>query len=143
MVEFDVEDYVAKGRNAVVRKVVQKADCAGNYSSLLNEVMSTLACIDMAIRASVEAVDKHLPEGYVTVGREFFFTHDAPSSIDMTVNVRAKLVGITGRVLRFEITAWDEMGDVGHGHYERIVVKHDEVLRKSRDRAKFLQQRTF
>lgn len=143
MLDINVEDYLAKGRNALIRKIVQKSDCAGNYSNSLHEVMSTLACIDMAIKASVEAVDKHLPEGYATVGRQICFTHDAPSSIDMTVNVRATLVEISGRILMFDIKAWDEMGDVGHGYYERVVVKQNEVLQKSRERAKFLQQRTF
>ena len=138
-----VEDFLARGRNAVVRKIVQKSDCGGNYNLQLNEVMSTIACIDMAIKASVEAVDKHLPEGYITVGRQICFTHDAPSSIDMTVNVRATLVEISDRVLVFDIKAWDEMGDVGHGYYERVVVKHTDVIKKARERKSFLQQRTF
>ena len=138
-----VEDFLARGRNAVVRKIVQKSDCSGNYNLQLNEVMSTIACIDMAIKASVEAVDKHLPEGYITVGRQICFTHDAPSSIDMTVNVRATLVEISDRTLVFDIKAWDEMGDVGHGYYERVVVKHPAVIKKARERKSFLQQRTF
>ena len=138
-----VEDFLARGRNAVVRKIVQKSDCSGNYNLQLNEVMSTIACIDMAIKASVEAVDKHLPEGYITVGRQICFTHDAPSSIDMTVNVRATLVEISDRTLVFDIKAWDEMGDVGHGYYERVVVKHPDVIKKDRERKSFLQQRTF
>ena len=138
-----VEDFLARGRNAVVRKIVQKSDCSGNYNLPLNEVMSTIACIDMAIKASVEAVDKHLPEGYITVGRQICFTHDAPSSIDMTVNVRATLVEISDRTLVFDIKAWDEMGDVGHGYYERVVVKHPDVIKKARERKSFLQQRTF
>ena len=138
-----VEDFLARGRNAVVRKIVQKGDCSGNYNLQLNEVMSTIACIDMAIKASVEAVDKHLPEGYITVGRQICFTHDAPSSIDMTVNVRATLVEISDRTLVFDIKAWDEMGDVGHGYYERVVVKHPDVIKKARERKSFLQQRTF
>ena len=138
-----VEDFLARGRNAVVRKIVQKSDCSGNYNLQLNEVMSTIACIDMAIKASVEAVDKHLPEGYITVGRQICFTHDAPSSIDMTVNVRATLVEIADRTLVFDIKAWDEMGDVGHGYYERVVVKHPDVIKKARERKSFLQQRTF
>ena len=138
-----LEDFLARGRNAVVRKIVQKSDCSGNYNLQLNEVMSTVACIDMAIRASVEAVDKHLPEGYITVGRQICFTHDAPSSIDMTVNVRATLVEISDRTLVFDIKAWDEMGDVGHGYYERVVVKHPDVIKKARERKSFLQQRTF
>ena len=138
-----VEDFLARGRNAVVRKIVQKSDCSGNYNLQLNEVMSTIACIDMAIKASVEAVDKHLPEGYITVGRQICFTHDAPSSIDMTVKVRATLVEISDRTLVFDIKAWDEMGDVGHGYYERVVVKHPDVIKKARERKSFLQQRTF
>ena len=138
-----VDQILMLGQNAVVRKVVAKSDAAGNYSSGLQELLATPSCIDMIIRAAVDAVDKHLPEGYVTVGLSVDFSHDLPTSLGMTVNVKAALTEIHGKRLLFKISAWDELGEVGHGKHERMVVEREEILKKAKDRAKFLVQRTF
>lgn len=138
-----VEDYLIVGKNAVVRKIVQKGDSSGNYSLGLNELLSTPACVDMVIRAAVDAVDKHLPEGYVTVGRSIDFIHDHATIQGMTVNVKATLAEINGKSLVFKVEAWDELGEVGHGTHERIVVKREDVIMKAKERAKYLEQRTF
>jgi predicted thioesterase len=140
---IDVEEYLAVGQNAIIRKVVQKSDAAGNYSNGLHDLLATPSCIDMVIKASVEAVNKYLPEGYITIGRAVEFSHDHPSMIGMAVNVKATLREIDGKRLLFDITAWDELGDVGHGTHERIVVLQEEVTRKAKERAKFLVQRNF
>ena len=138
-----VEDYLMVGQNAIVRKIVQKADSAGNYSPGLQDLLSTPVCVDMIIKASTDAVNKYLPDGYITVGRGIEYVHDFSSLLGMTVNIKATLTAIEGKHLFFSISVWDEMGDVGHGTHERIVVKRDEVLQKARERANFLVQRTF
>ena len=138
-----VDDYLKVGMNAVVRKIVQKADSAGNYSPGLQDLLSTPVCVDMVIKATTEAVNKYLPDGYITVGRAVEYVHDSSSLLGMTINLKATLTAIEGKHLFFTITVWDEMGEVGHGSHERIIVKRDEVLQKARERANFLVQRTL
>ena len=138
-----VDDYLKVGMNAVVRKIVQKADSAGNYSPGLQDLLSTPVCVDMVIKATTEAVNKYLPDGYITVGRTVEYVHDSSSLLGMTINLKATLTAIEGKHLFFTISVWDEMGEVGHGSHERIIVKRDEVLQKARERANFLVQRTF
>ena len=138
-----VDDYLKIGMNAVVRKIVQKADSAGNYSPGLQDLLSTPVCVDMVIKATTDAVNKYLPDGYITVGRAVEYVHDSSSLLGMTINLKATLTAIEGKHLFFTITVWDEMGEVGHGSHERIIVKRDEVLQKARERANFLVQRTF
>lgn len=138
-----VEDYLSVGQNAVVRKIVQKADSAGNYSFGLQDLLSTPVCVDMIIKATTDAVNKYLPDGFITVGRAVEYVHDSSSLLGMTVNVKATLAAIEGKRLIFNIVVWDEMGEVGHGTHERLVVKRDEVLQRARERANFLVQRTF
>jgi predicted thioesterase len=143
MLSILVEDYLMVGQNAVVRKIVQKADSAGNYSFGLQDLLSTPVCVDMIIKATTDAVNKYLPDGYITVGQSVNYVHDSASLLGMTVNVKATLASIEGKLLVFNIVVWDEMGEVGHGTHERLVVKRDEVLQKARERANFLVQRTF
>ena len=138
-----VDDYLKVGMNAVVRKIVQKADSAGNYSPGLQDLLSTPVCVDMVIKATTEAENKYLPDGYITVGRAVEYVHDSSSLLGMTINLKATLTAIEGKHLFFTISVWDEMGEVGHGSHERIIVKRDEVLQKARERANFLVQRTF
>ena len=52
-----VDDYLKVGMNAVVRKIVQKADSAGNYSPGLQDLLSTPVCVDMVIKATTEGID--------------------------------------------------------------------------------------
>ena len=138
-----VDDYLKVGMNAVVRKIVQKADSAGNYSPGLQDLLSTPVCVDMVIKATTDAVNKYLPDGYITVGRAVEYVHDSSSLLGMTINLKATLTAIEGKHLFFTISVWDEMGEVGHGSHERIIVKRDEVLQRARERANFLIQRTF
>ena len=138
-----LDDYLLVGKNAMIHRIVQKTDAASNYSIGLNELLSSPSCVDMAIHAAVEAVDKHLPEEYITVGRSIEIIHDHATFIGMAVNVKATLVEITGRMLTFHIEIWDDLGEVAHGTHVRLVVRREEVLQKAKERAKFLAQRTF
>ena len=138
-----LDDYLLVGKNALIRRIVQKSDAANNYSIGLNELLSSPSCVDMAIHAAVEAVDKHLPEEFVTVGRSIEIIHDHATLIGMTVNVKATLEEIQGRVLKFRIEIWDDLGEVAHGTHTRLVVRREEVIQKAKERAKYLEQRTF
>ena len=62
------------------------------------------------------------------------FTHTAPSIIGSNVRVEAEVVEIVGNSLIFKITAFDDIGEIGKGRYERAVVVRDELLRRAADR---------
>jgi len=138
-----LDDYLLVGKNALIRRIVQKSDAANNYSSGLTDLLSSPSCVDMAIQASVEAVDKFLPEEYITVGQAIEIVHDHATLVGMTVNAKATLEEIHGRVLVFKIEIWDDLGEVAHGTHTRIVVRREEVIQKAKERAKYLEQRTF
>ena len=138
-----LDDYLMVGKNAMIRRIVQKSDAANNYSVGLSELLSSPSCVDMAIEAAVEAVDKYLPENYITVGGSVEIFHDHATLVGMTVNAKATLEEINSRVLTFKIEIWDDLGEVAHGSHTRIVVLRDEVIKKAKERAKFLNQRTF
>ena len=131
---LDLEKLITIGQTAVISKKVQRSDTVGNHSEGLNDLLATPICVDMVIKASVEAVNKQLPEGYITVGQSVAFTHDYPTELGMTVNVKATLKEIHGSHLLFDIVAWDELGDVGHGKHERVVVDREGIRKKAKAR---------
>ena len=140
---IDLAKILVPGQNATMRKVVQRSDTAANYSDTMKEFMSTPAWVDMAIRASTEAVDKHLPEGFITVGHSIEITHNAPTCLGMTVTVKATLKEINENHLVFDIRAWDEIGEVGSGIHERTVVDRESMLKKAKERWKYMAKRAF
>jgi fluoroacetyl-CoA thioesterase len=131
------------GLNSLVRKTVQRSDTGANYNEALNEFMATPTWVDMAIHASMEAVDKHLPEGFMTVGYSIEVIHEAPTCLGMTVTVQATLKEINENRLIFELKAWDEIGDVGRGTHERIVVNKEALLKKAKERWQYMVKRSF
>jgi fluoroacetyl-CoA thioesterase len=57
--------------------------------------------------------------------------HLQPSPLEATVTVRAELVQVDGRLLRFEVSAEHDDGTVvGHGEVTRVVVDRDRFLRR-------------
>ena len=85
-------------------------------------VLSTPSMIGLMERAGIQAVQAILPEGYTTVGFEVHVKHFAPTAKGKTVTVRAELLEVDGRKLRFRVEAHDEDNKVGDGTHRRAVV---------------------
>ena len=138
---FDLRNILSIGQNAMIRQVVQKSDTASNYSKELNELLATPACVGMAIKASIETVDQYLPSGFISIGYSTEFTHTASTSLGMTITVKASIIEISDHEVILQIEAWDNQGEVGHGIHKRMVVNHEALLKKARQRTRFLTNR--
>ena len=82
---LDLNEILTVGQNFMIRKVVQRSDTAAAYSKDLNQFLSTPTIIDLAIRASMETIDKYLPDDYVSIGFSIKFAHTAATSLGMTL----------------------------------------------------------
>ena len=85
-------------------------------------VLSTPSMIGLMERAGIEAVQAHLPDGHTTVGFEVNVKHFGATPKGKMVTVRAELLEIDGRKLRFKVEAHDEDKKVGEGTHRRAVV---------------------
>lgn len=132
---LELQKVLIPGQNSLVRKVIQRSDTAANYSEALNEFMATPAWVDMAIHAAIDAVDKYLPEGFITVGTYIEIAHEASTCLGMTVTVKATLDEIIDdHRLIFTLEAWDEIGKIGKGMHERHVADRKVVLKRAQER---------
>ncbi len=87
-------------------------------------VFSTPSMIGLMERASIQAVQPHLPAGHTTVGFEVHVRHLAPTPKGKTVTIRAELLEADGRKLRFKVEAYDEdKKKVGDGTHRRAIVQ--------------------
>ena len=135
---FDVAKLLTVGQNYMIRKVVQKSDTAGSYSKDLNRFLSTPTVIDMAIRASMETIDKYLPDGFISIGFSIKFTHTAATSLGMTVTVKTTIINIEDHEIDLSIDAWDEQGEIGNGMLKRSVVSKKHLYEHADHRTRFL-----
>jgi fluoroacetyl-CoA thioesterase len=85
-------------------------------------VLSTPSMIGLMERAGIEAVQAHLPEGHTTVGFEVNVKHFGAAPKGEKVTVRAELLEIDGRKLRFKVEAHDEHKKVGEGTHRRAII---------------------
>ena len=85
-------------------------------------VLSTPSMIGLMERAAIQAVQAHLPEGHTTVGFEVNVKHFGATPKGKTVKVRAELLEIDGRKLRFKVEAHDEEKKVGDGTHRRAII---------------------
>ena len=91
-------------------------------------VLSTPSMIGLMERAGIQAVQSVLPEGYTTVGFEVHVKHFAPTAKGKKVTVRAELLEVDGRKLRFRVEAHDEDKKIGEGTHRRAAFSHREQV---------------
>jgi predicted thioesterase len=80
--------------------------------------------------AAINAVEKYLPEGYISVGTKISITHLAPTPLGMSVTAEATLTDVYKNKLTFEVKAYDEIEKIGEGLIERYIIDLDNFTKK-------------
>lgn len=131
---YDLRELVSVGRSAKVSRVIQESDTATNYSKGLEELMASPAAIGLAMQASAEAIDKFLPEGFISIGRQIEFEHTASTMLGVKVTVEATVTDVQPLYIILDIRATDELGEIGHGTHRRSIVNTASLLRRAQTR---------
>jgi fluoroacetyl-CoA thioesterase len=103
-------------------RLVGKRHLANVWGSGLAQVLATPALVAFCEECARLAVGPLLPAEQQTVGTWINLRHLAATPPGMRVNVKAELVEVEGRRLRFHVEAWDEVERVGEGEHERFIV---------------------
>lgn len=117
------------GNSAEVSHLVGEEDTALVVGSGDVPVLATPRLVALAEAATVASVAGTLRPEQTTVGTRVELEHLVPTPVGTRVGVRAVLVSVDERLLRFEVSAEHPDGrQVARGHVTRVVV----------DRARFL-----
>lgn len=135
---YDLRDLVSVGLSAKISHVTKESDAATSYSKGLEDLLATPATIGLAIQAAAEAVDKYLPEGYISIGRYIEFEHTASTRIGMEVTVEATVVEVQPLLILFDIRVSDQLGEIGFGRHKRSIVILEKLTERSKRRASML-----
>lgn len=117
------------GLTAGLAHVVTAADTAEQVGSGDVPVLATPRLLSLLEAATVAASAPALPEGRTTVGSRVELDHRAPSPVGARLSVRAELVEVEGRLLRFDGTV---------SHDDGTVVARARITRVDVDRSAFI-----
>jgi predicted thioesterase len=120
---------IERGLEADLIRRVTPEDCADAHGSGDLSVLSTPRLVAWCEAAAVAAVADRLGPGQTSVGTRVQLDHTRASAVGAQLTIRAQLVHVDGRLLRFEVMAEDASGTmVGHGEVTRVVVDRDRFL---------------
>jgi len=93
-----------------------------HFHANMPEVYGTPFMIYLMEVAADKAVHPDLPEGWVTVGVDVNIRHLAPTPVGRTVTARAKVTGVTDKLIEFEVQAHDGVKLIGKGTHTRAPI---------------------
>ena len=117
-----------KGEASTLVEKEDTAECVGSGSLL---VYATPCMVALMEGAACEAIAAGLDEGQTTVGMELNIRHTAATPVGLEVRAEAEVTDVDGKIITFQITAYDEAGKIGEGTHKRCVVSAQRFLDKT------------
>jgi len=139
-----LEINVKKGEKFVVQKKVLEEDASLNYGSgKLDTVLATPSLVALVIEGAVEAIDPKLPEGIITAGVKIELEHTNATVMGATVTIEGEIVDFDGKKAVINFIAYDEVGEVGKGVHERLIVSKDGMMVKAHERSEAIKNKNY
>ncbi len=98
-------------------------------------VYSTPSMVNDLEYACRDLVAEHADAGEDSVGMGVAVTHLAPTPLNMTVEITVRVVAIEGRKVSFELSAKDDLEQIGAGTHARFVVDVAKTVEHLRAKA--------
>ena len=90
--------------------------------------------VSLMERAAKQLADRHIPQGFTTIGVMLNTTHVAPTVCGKEVTAVATLLEISDGQYYFEIIASDDRGVIGEATHQRVAVPLEKFNQKARRR---------
>lgn len=117
--DFNINEYLVK--------LEHSAHFIGNEGVT---VLSTPSMIGFMEDTAAKLLKGKLPENYRPVGTKVEIEHINSTDVNSKVTVKATLVGVEGRKLRFDVEAYNESSKIGFGKYGQRIIDLDKFLNK-------------
>lgn len=136
MPEFEI------GGSITIQKTVTEDDIASNYgNSELDRLFATPSLVALMISASTKLIDEKLDEGLVTIGKEIHLVHEKPTLLGQTITITVTVKERHENTLKLGMVAFDEIGIIGRGSFDRVIVSKKALMRKVYARESLLESR--
>ena len=117
-----------KGRSETVVTEHNTADAVG---SGLVPVFATPYMIALMENAASISLLPYLAADEGTVGTHLDVAHTSATPIGMKVWADAVVTAVDGKKITFEVSAFDEAGEIGRGTHERFIIRPEKFLDKA------------
>lgn len=129
------------GAKGTARLVARPEHLADRFKdAMLPPVFATPMMVKLMEDAALDAIRAYLDPGESAVGTSVDVRHIAATPVGHEITAEAKVTRVEGRRIWFDVSARDEVEEIGRGTHERMVVDlrriGERLARKSKDRAR-------
>ena len=125
---------ITVGMKGEVGTLVEREDTAKEVGSGSLLVYATPCMVALMEGAACEAIEEALSDTQTTVGIELNIQHISATPVGLEVRAEAEVVAVDGKVITFEVKAFDEAGEIGKGTHKRVIVNTQKFLEKAYDK---------
>ena len=133
---MDLAETIKVGLTREEHGVSDEAHSAQALGSGLLPVLATPAMTALMEQAAANALEEFLPDGWTSVGISLDIAHTSATPLGMTFRAEAEVTAVEGRKVVFQVRAYDEAGEIGHGVHERFAVESEPFLAKAAKKIK-------
>lgn len=119
------------GMKAEVYTTAEREDTAKEVGSGDLLVYSTPCMVALMEGAACEAIAEALGENQTTVGTALNIEHISATPVGLDVRATAEVTAVDGKVITFDVKAYDEAGEIGHGTHKRVIVNSQKFLERA------------
>lgn len=101
------------------------------YHPEMPEVLGTPIMIYLMEVAAADAIEKHLPEGWVSVGALVNVKHLAATPVGARVTATAEVIQVDENTVTFRIEAHDGVEKIGEGTHVRAPINLERFMRRA------------
>ncbi len=123
--EFRLEN----GLSAEMEFTVAENDTAKYCGSGKSDILATPVLVKYMEATAQEIVERGIPSDWQSIGTLISVEHSSATPVGMNVEVRALLVNVGDKDLSFEISAFDNSGEIAKGIHKRIIAKTSTLER--------------
>lgn len=132
---MDAAEYIKEGMEKAALSEVTQENTARSMGSGSLDVYATPAMTALMEQAAAELAQEKLPEGWTSVGIALSIEHTSATPIGVLTRAVAKVTAVDGRKIAYEVKAFDETGEIGHGTHERFAVEAEKFMAKAQTKA--------
>ena len=121
---------ITVGMKAEVVTLAEREDTAKEVGSGDLLVYATPCMVALMEGAACEAIADALPDTQTTVGTMLNIEHISATPVGLEVRAEAEVTAVEGKVITFNVTAYDEAGLIGEGTHKRAIISSERFLAK-------------
>ncbi|MEE0109513.1 MAG: thioesterase family protein [Oscillospiraceae bacterium] len=122
---------ITVGMKGEAATLVEREDTAKEVGSGDLLVYATPCMVALMEGAACEAIAGALSDTQTTVGTALNIEHVSATPVGLEVRAEAEVTAVEGKVITFDVRAFDESGEIGKGTHKRVIVNSQKFLEKA------------